>query len=255
MTATEYRESSGMNFSTLKHILDSPAHYQAALAEERKETQAMLFGTLFHALALEGKPVAMQAAVKPVGLNLATKEGKEWKADHEGQPIISCDDYQQIQRMHAALVANKDAKQLLESCDKRELPIFATLCGVPCKALLDACGEASGRKIICDIKTTDDASPQAFARKVANLHYDMQAAMYCDIAALAFGWDEEPKFFWLACQKDAPWTCVVYDADDWLATGREKYRRALDTLRDCTQTDSWPQPFDGINYLIRPAWA
>jgi hypothetical protein len=119
---------------------------------------------------LQGKPVATQTAVKPAGLNLATKEGKQWKADHEGRPIISCDDYQQIQRMHGAPVANKDAKQLLASCDKRELPIFATLCGVPCKALLDACGEAAGRKIICDIKTTDDASPQAFSRKVANLH-------------------------------------------------------------------------------------
>jgi exodeoxyribonuclease VIII len=255
MTATEYREASGMNFSTLKHILDSPAHYQAALAEERKETPAMLFGTLFHALALEGKDIEQMAYIRPFGMNFTSKEGKQWKEDHEDKPILTLDEYRSLRRMQHEASRNQSAKQLLASCDKRELPIFATLCGVPCKALLDACGEASGRKIICDIKTTDDASPQAFARKVANFHYDMQAAMYCDLAGLHFGWEEEPKFFWLACQKDAPWTCVVYDADDWLATGRDKYRNALSMLKHCMALDSWPQPFDGINYLIRPAWA
>ena len=78
----DYRRAAGANQSSLKKILESPAHYQAALKNKIIPTPAMEMGTAVHCLTLDG-PEAFEAQyiVKPDGIKLNTKEGKEWKVD------------------------------------------------------------------------------------------------------------------------------------------------------------------------------
>jgi exodeoxyribonuclease VIII len=255
MNLTEYRAHPAVNFSTLKAILKSPAHYQAALAEDRKETPAMLMGTLAHSMTLEGAMLRDIAAVKPAGMNLATKDGKAWKAECGHLPIISADDAAALSGMAASVRGNPHAAAMLAGCQHRETPILASIRNVECKGLIDAAGTDGAEWVILDLKTTDDASPEAFARKVANYHYDMQAAMYKALLATHHQIETEPAFYWLAVEKTAPYTCAVYDSSDWITSGEDKLERALETLKECRKSNFWPKPHAGINLLIRPSWA
>ena len=50
----DYRRAEGLNQSSLKKILESPAHYQAALKNRLIPTPAMEMGTAAHCLVLDG---------------------------------------------------------------------------------------------------------------------------------------------------------------------------------------------------------
>jgi exodeoxyribonuclease VIII len=255
MTTKDYRAADAVNFSSLKHILTSPAHYQAALAEKREETRAMLLGTLTHALVLEGKDLEQLVAVKPEGMNLATKEGKAWKESAGDLPIISEDEADDIEMMVYSILRNPHAAAMLKACQQRETPLFANIRGVGCKALLDAHGTDGVEWVVCDLKTTDDASPEAFARKVANLHYDMQAAFYCQVLAAVHQVETPPHWYWIAVEKKPPYTCAVYRGHEWMEGGESKVERALERLKECRESGNWPQPWQGINELPKPKWA
>lgn len=254
MTTTEYRQFKACNFSTLKHLLKSPAHYQAALDEPVEETAAMRMGTLVHALTLEGKQASDIYAVKPPGLNLATKEGKEWKATQTLE-IMAFDEVIHAQNMRDSVLANRHAEHVLRHAPHRETPIIADIHGVPCKALLDAHGTDGVEWCIVDLKTTDDASPDGFARKVANFHYDLQAALYSAILAQVHQIESPPYWLWIAVEKNPPYTCAVYSADEWRESGEEKMMRVLEAWKECTAKNEWPQPWQGINQLPKPKWA
>lgn len=254
MTREQYRAADAVNFSSLKHILISPAHYQAALAAPREETRAMLLGTLTHSVVLEGGTLA-DVAVKPENLSLATKDGKVWKESIGDKPIISLQEASDIAGMAASIAANPHAAHLLKQCQQRETPLFANLQGVNCKALLDGLGCNGPEYVILDLKTTDDASPEAFGRKVANLHYDMQAAFYSAILAANEQAEERPYWVWIAVEKTAPYTCVVYSANEWMETGEAKMMRALKSYAECKASGNWPQPWQGIQELPKPKWA
>ena len=74
-----YRKEPGINQSSLKKILDSPAHYQAALKNKLIPTPAMQMGTAAHCLVLDGEAAFNGAYIKkPDNIKLTTKEGKEW---------------------------------------------------------------------------------------------------------------------------------------------------------------------------------
>ena len=255
MTTSEYRQHPACNFSSLKHLLKSPAHYQAALQERVEETPAMRLGTLVHAMVLEDKEPTELYAIKPPGLNLATKEGKEWKAAQTLE-IMSYDDLIAALEMKNSIIQNPHAKHALAQCPIRETPIIETIFDVPCKALLDAHGsDGNGAWAILDIKTTDDASPDGFGRKVANYHYDFQASFYSAILAQHHQLETRPFWMWIAVEKTAPYTCAVYAAAEWEESGDLKMERILRDWKTCTESDNWPQPFGGINQLPKPKWA
>jgi hypothetical protein len=54
-------------------------------------TPAMQNGTALHLAVLEPERFASEVAAKPDGLSFVTKEGKEWRAAHEGLLIVSAD--------------------------------------------------------------------------------------------------------------------------------------------------------------------
>lgn len=256
MTETQYRAHPALNFSSAKHLLTSPAHFKAAIEEKQEPTKAMEIGTLIHAIALERKNLTQLANFKPEGLNLATKEGKEWKAQVDpSKPILSADDVLMIGGMNKSILENLHAQALLDGCQMRETPIVASLKGAACKGLIDAAGTDGVDWCIVDLKTTQDASPSAFARAVATHHYDMQAAWYSALVGQVYQIEEQPDFFWIVVEKEPPYTCVVYSALHWIGGGNEKMERALDLFNECSLSGNWPQPHRGIINLEKPAWA
>lgn len=256
MTLSEYRAHPACNFSSLKHLLVSPAHYQAALNEKRKPTRDMIIGTLVHSVVLEGKGLQEVAAIKRDGLRMDSKEGKAFEESvAKGKEIISLQEALQISGMAKSIFGNPHAAHMLGQCQHRETPILANVLGVECKALTDAHGTDGEEWWIFDLKTTDDVSPDAFGRKVASLHYDMQASLYQAVLSQREQIETRPFFAWIAVEKTAPFTCAVYSAAEWETSGDEKMERVLRDWKECTESGEWPQPWQGINILPKPRWA
>ncbi len=256
MTREEYRAHPALNFSLAKHLLTSPAHFKAAQDEEQEETEAMRIGTLAHSMVLEGKDLRDLYAIKPSGMSFATKEGKAWR-DAQTLPILKEEEAEGLPRMAESIAANEDAAALLRGCAQVERPILFNLHGVECKALIDLCGANEARMwALGDFKTATDASPRQFPKAVADRHYDMQMAWYCDGLAIVEGLEMPPWCFWIAVEKKAPWLNVVYQAGaEVMESGRRKVERALTIYKECMERGEWPLPYRGIQPLYLPAWA
>lgn len=268
MTRTEYDQIDAVNFSTLKHINLSPAHYQAALQDQREKRELdpeseegkedrtrYIVGTLTHAMTLEGKDLRHMFAIKPQGMSFAKTEGKIWR-DSQTLPIITQAEADGAPRIAEAIANDKDAREILDLCPMREHAIVVEIDGVMCKALLDGYGTDNKKvPLIPDIKTCRDVSERAFTDAIQNREYDFQMEFYSRLVRAKYKLEAVPEFVWIAAENRRPNTiqCYYPDAACW-RSGREKVDRALATLKECRKTGKWPTPGGGLKSIGVPGW-
>jgi exodeoxyribonuclease VIII len=246
---SDYFQNKAINASALKQILKSPAKYKHSLIEERKETAAFKLGSAAHCAILESSEFESRYIVKPEGLSLATKEGKEWKALAGERVILSFEEMAAIDGMFESVLSH-NAYKLLES-GLAEFEIYSEIDGSPAKAKVDFMNENG---VIVDLKTTDDASPRGFAQSVFKYDYALQAAWYLDVARAA-GY-EANHFIFVAVEKTAPFLTAIYRLDDAaIEYGRKQYKEALRIYRECNVTGDWYGYSDSIETISLPAWA
>jgi hypothetical protein len=254
-----HADRSHVSSSTLKAILKSPLHYRWALANPRTPTKAMRLGTLIHAAVLEPERFAREFAVAPP-LDLRTKAGKAaleaLEAENPGKTVIFADDFASIERVRSGLAAHETARALLELRSEREESVFWTdpETGAPCKSRKDLRVDLDDGLIV-DLKKTSSAERAAFARQVANLHYDLSAVMYTLGDAMAYG--VAPQFVWVCVEEDTGAVGVYRPDEDFRARGRKNLRHALRLLAECRERDTWPGYQDGLSIetVSPPRWA
>lgn len=248
MDDATYFALEALSASGAKLLKKSPLHYYADRQKSRMPTPAMIFGTVVHRLALE--PDREAYVVKR--LNWASKEGRIERAELEatGLPIISEADADRALAIRDALWRDADIAALLKGAET-EVVMTWQQHGVACKAKADAIqGD-----LILDLKTCIDASPAGFQRAVAQFHYHLQCAHYCD------GYQHTHKsgardFLFIAVESQAPHATAVYRLDNTtLAAGRREMRRAAELYRDCLQTGVWPGYSRSVTTLTLPTWA
>ena len=274
----DYRRAEGLNQSSFKKILDSPAHYQAALKNRLIPTPAMKMGTAVHSLVLDGEKAfnSLYFNRKKEGKDLTVAEMKEAldkknisyknsakKAELEellypgGKPLdrrtgLSEDEYADVQGMAESLrrlewYSGTDAEYI----KRNEVSIYWEQAGVPFKARLDSILIDEG--IVLDLKTTDSAEPELFTKKVIGLGYDFQAAAYTAAAERAFG--KPFRFMFAAVERKAPYTVAIYEADEVMqAEGRRKFDEAIRIYKECEASGNWPGKEITIGSLSYPSW-
>ena len=253
----DYRREDGVNQSSLKKILDSPAHYQAALKSKMIPTPAMEMGTALHCLSLDGSEAFdRQYIKKPDGIRLNTKEGKEWKESVGRKKVLSSggkdDPWGSVQGMAAELakLAWFDPSQA-DYIKHNEVSVYWEDRGVNCKARLDRLMIEEG--IILDLKTTDSVDPEAFMKKAINLGYDFQAAYYTRAAMAAY--DKPFRFIFAAVERKAPYTVDLCEVSpDMMHEGFYKVEKALDLYAKCDKSGEWPTKEPVIRQLEYPGW-
>lgn len=252
-----YRKEAGVNQSSLKKILQSPAHYQAALKFKMVPTPAMEMGTALHALTLDGEDAFNKSYVKkPEGLSLATKEGKAWKAELGRKKVLNTggkdDPWGSVQGMNESLKRlqwfNPEQPDYIKY---NEVSVYWDWNGVACKARLDRVCVEEG--LVLDLKTTDSIEPDLFLKKVISLGYDFQAAYYAKAAEVAFG--KPFKFLFVAVERKAPYTVDIFEATpDMMDEAMYKCEQALRQYALCTENNSWPNREPVIRQLDYPNW-
>lgn len=256
----DYHAHPALGSTDLRNLLKSPAHFRAARSAPRVETPAMRRGTLAHVCTLEPERWDRGYALRP-RVDGRTKEGKAILADFEAsigdREAITYDEAALAESIRAAVMAHPAASGLLRAKAGVEVPVFweDETTGVQCKGRIDLVAKVGGRDILCDLKTTPDASASGFPRAIAQWALHVQAAHYID------GWrtitGEEPAAYVLiAVEADAPHVVGTYALDAAaLEKGAALRLRALDRYAECVAADRWPGYGEAIQTIGIPAWA
>lgn len=261
MPAADYFALDGVGGTALRDVLRSPLHYYARHVDPsrtRHETPAMRLGTLAHACILEPDRWMSDFVVKPEGVDRRTKEGKEawaaFEASANGREIIPAEAATCAENMACAVYSHPAAARLLKGA-KTEVSMAWDdgVTGVRCKGRIDAVSAFAN--IIVDLKTCKDASPDGFAKHIANYAYHVQAAHYLDGFETLTG-GKAAGYVWIAVESEAPHAVATYTADaEMMERGSLQRTKALDLIATCRHEGKWPGYPVEVQRISLPAWA
>jgi len=254
LPSREYHAIRAASSSRLREIMRSPAHLRH-MDENPKEGDALLVGDAFHTLVLEPERFEASFAVAP-DVDRRTKEGKaawaEFVESAAGRGVLTYDQHLMVTGMAAAVLRHATAGRLIRNRSETELTLRWTALGIPCKARIDAYVESSSAAF--DLKSTEDASADAFARSVANFKYHVQAAWYLD-ALRSAGFGVETLIF-IAVEKKEPYGVALYELDESaVEEGRIQIAKHLPILANCETTGHWPGYEIGVQSIALPKWS
>lgn len=248
-----YHAGPGVSKSGLWTIqTQSPAHYKFAVREEKSYFD---FGEACHLAILE--PNRFEAVVVR---GPDDRRGNKWKDQLEGcelskKLLLTSGDYDSVcairDMIHADAWLNAiitGGKSMIEATAYAVDEVTGELVRVrPDLYRADLKG-------ILDVKSSQSAHPDAFARSVVNYGYHAQEAFYSD-QWQASGQEVE-WFAFLAFEKKPPYAFAVYELPPSIVEeGRIMMRKALDTYHACRDADHWPAYGDGVQPLAFNRWA
>lgn len=255
-----YRKEPSHAQSHVKYILRSPAHYLAARQRKFSPTISMQIGSALHCLVLEGEEQFNQDFIlKPEGLSLTTKEGKEWKTRAGRKTVLSKTDqyasWDAVQGMATSLSLfdwfNPEQKDYRKF---NEVSLYWSQDNVECKCRLDRLILNENSAIVLDLKTTDSIEPSEFLRKViGSMNYLFQAAWYVEGTEAVF--KVPTSFVFIGIERNPPYAAGVFEiSSEMLAEGLRQTRKARQVLARCLKTNQWDPPEVIRQVMELPSW-
>lgn len=255
-------------------ILDrkTPMHYRHWLTEEQgQDTPALKLGRAFHVRVLQPdlfaasyisaqehpyrRPSIRQINAKnPSSETLAAiRYFSEWDKLMGGREELDDVQMETVNGMYDAVMRDPIAGPALERGRSEIVAIWNDPdSGIQCKAMFDSWLEDVC--IIPDLKSTDDASENAFARSVAKYRYHVQSAHYRAAARVLTGGNADMPF--IAVESTAPYAVNIMRLDsEAMSRGDQIRQRALERLSECLMTDQWPGHGDGVKTISLPPYA
>lgn len=249
LTNAQYRAMPGISSSDVKAVASkSVAHWKFA---QRKASAAFDLGTAVHALVLEPEKDLIMRGPED-------RRGNKWKdaalaADLDGKLLLTESDYDTARAMADALFKHKPARDLLNVKGLvAEASFFATDpdTGLQIKCRPDAFAPSG---VLLDVKTTQSASPDGFAREVQKYGYHIQAAFYAHVLREA-GYDAAPMVF-LCVEKETPYAvCVHALTHDYAAYGLAQAKAAMAKIAKAETEGQFTTGWPDVNLLDLPRW-
>ena len=250
MTEEQLREA---KLTELKAIVDALNITRPGLLSTTG-TMEILAQTLGDA----GRPVTLWSDVKA-----------DWLRNNSERIVLTQDEWEQLHRMRDAVMAHPAARALMTGVPgvaERSVYWRDPATGILCRCRPDWWRRDG---VIVDVKTTDDASEEGFARSISKWRYHVQAPFYLDgIAAMQsqvrgelpdYAKAAPRAFVFLAVEKSA---CVVdgvalgvavYVLDsESMALGRAEAAQDVAAIAYCAQTGVWPGYGDAIQNISLP---
>lgn len=227
------------------------------------DSDAFRIGRAAHCLILEGhdafkRSFAVGGPINPktnkhFGSN--TKAFHEWVEEQnaEGRDFITDDENLLIQEMHAGVLNNEMAFNLLGLDSAAELTVRTELEGMPVQSRFDLVARGTrDNLILVDLKTCKNLD--WFERDARTYYYLHQLAFYDLVYAKAgdnMGFDDA---FIIGVEKEAPYRAGVWRCDigelQAIACQLEKHIQHLKTMLETkNEAPCWPTGFEGIRSL------
>jgi exodeoxyribonuclease VIII len=242
-----YHAHAGINKSGLDLVHRSPAHY--AYGARREPTRAMALGTATHCAVLEPERFADEYLLLRDVKDRRASEYKQSIKVHDAERVLVSTEADKVAGMQESVHA-----QYAMPKGHAEISAFCTCpdTGVLMKARFDL---LTDNGVAVDLKTTQDASREAFAKSVYNYRYHCQAAFYSRVYEIITGEPLE-RFEFLAVESDPPHATLAHHLDsEALEFGRVEIMRDLETYAQCCAAGEWPGYDKTDEALPLPAWA
>jgi len=258
MSNEDYHAHPGIGKSGLDRIRRSIAHYQ-----QRPTTSTsvpMIEGSAFHCRVLEPEHWGTRYAVAP-DLDRRTKAGKalwaECQEESKGLTVLTTEQESRIEEMAQSVDRHPVWETIGWGGGDVEVSVFweekPSAHSVTCKSRPDFI--SADKSILVDLKSTRDASPEAFSKSVANFRYHVQAAWYLRGWRAATGVDAD--FVFIAVESSPPHEVACYTLGE--AELAEGWMIAQDSLRKFAAWESGEIKVTGypdeIQELNLPPWA
>lgn len=110
------------------------------------------------------------------------------------------------------------------------------------------------RRIILDYKTTANAAPEAFAKQIGRMGYDLQSEFYTGGVQIVAE-REDCVFVFLAQEIEPPYACsLVSLSAAYKAVGQSKASKAQHLWQRCLRGNEWPGYTSRISYVEPKPW-
>lgn len=261
--AATYHAWDAASNSRLSMLRRSPAHLKLYLDKGREDTDAFRIGRAFHASVLEPDVFAEKYGYASEGCDRRTKAGKDEWADLLGRYgegyVLKIAEFRDIISMTERVLNHPRAGKLFNGQGQNELSLVwdDPETGVRCKARIDRYHPTlTPGGVVGDLKSTRDASRQAFERSAYDTGIYRQGAMYL-AGANANGLKAE-HFAVVAAEKEEPFCVAVYVlTSGTVDAGEEEMKTLLKVYKQCKETDRWPGYSENFEPLALPhyGWA
>jgi len=238
-----------LSASGMKTLLRCPALFRHQREHGRTATDSMDIGTVTHALVLRNPDNRLRIYDSYDWRAKAHQAGRDADRALRLTPVHR-GGLRQAARMAASVRRHSTARNLLSRGEaERSIYWLDADTGVTCRARVDWLRD----DVIVDFKTAADASPDGFARAVANFRYDLAAAHYVDGVKAATG--VELPYVFIVVETAPPHLCAVYQLEPQdLEWGRYDAARARRIFAECESSGEWPDYGTEIRPLDLPAW-
>ncbi|MBU2249286.1 MAG: PD-(D/E)XK nuclease-like domain-containing protein [Gammaproteobacteria bacterium] len=240
----------------------TPAHLRYEMDHPPTPTRAMTTGTAVHTAILEPDQYGSQFVP---GLDRAKRSNadKQAWAEYEKQigsaQILSLDEWDQVAAMANAARRYPPLVNILDMDHWTETTLLfdAVVAGrdqmhtIQCKARPDI--YIPEIKTLVDIKTTDNASLDAFQRSIERYGYHWQAGFYTN--ALLSLEEMVEHFVVVAIEKKPPYLCAAYRMDPAVVmAGWDELQEPLRRYAEAKHLDTWSGYSDQIEDAQLPPW-
>lgn len=277
----EYRSCKATANSDLLRIEKSPAKYIFEKRNPRPDTPATFFGRALHTLVLEPHKFDDEFVVEPEGapkrptraqLNAkkpspgvleAIAWWRQWDSEHGHKAMISnkrdpdkgvwgASDWDRLQGMRDAVMAHPLAGVLLSDGWAEVTVIWQDpATKMLCKARVD--WWPNGHNLICDLKSTDDATLGGATYSTAKYGYHHAAAHYLD--GMEANGHKDLHFVFIFVEKDPPYQVGLYTVrKDDIRAGLARRNVNLRRMKECVITGDWPALPDEVRQIELSPW-
>ena len=245
---SEYCKIPAVNWSTLKELGRSPAHYKYRLTAERPDSATFALGRAVHTAILEPDRFMFDYVLNDDNRN--SKAYKEFAQENADKTILKTPEYEKALAMRDAAHSHPVAKGHLSEGKPEQVIIWKdTETGLTCKARLDWLTP----DMLLDLKSTADLDNHNFRNAVARYQYHCQLAFY-SMGLIALDYARPVKL--LAIEKTPPYDVGVFDiTEDMLSVGEEQVRLLMRQLVECRDKNEWPGRYPEEEALWLPSWA
>ena len=251
-----------LSFSSLKQFKNSPKDFIDYKLKEKKQTPAMIYGSMVHCLVLEPSEFesryhalddadicAQIGGTKP----RATTKYKDWKEvallEAGDRILVETDDYNNAKAVAYNVIENRASHKVLKIADQREYDVEWTFENFKFKGRIDGIG----KNAIFDLKTCADAENTKFQRDIISMGYYLQAAMYRVAVA-------EPLPYYIIAVDKVGGVSVHQLDENLLEYGLLEYSNLLTKFNECILSESfnksydfWSPRYDGIFSVDKPS--
>ena len=248
MTFEEYQAIDAINWTTLKHMRTSPAHYKWHLENPTPHTASMELGTAVHCAILEPERFAREFV--PYRKRRAGKDWDEFEAANVTRTILRGEDFDTALAIVAAVRRHPVANHLLEVGEAEKVLVWTDdKTGLKCKGRADW---VNGIGLV-DLKTSFDITQWKFSATAARQGYHAQLAFYRR-GLFATGIEVPTKL--LAVETEPPFDVLVYSlSEDELWAGECLVDMLLAKVKACQESNVWPGRSAEEVPLQLPGWA